>query len=36
MKGDPEKIKPGQLIGKALEPFTGDGEGLIRVLVNVR
>ena len=36
MKGDPEKIKTGQVIGKALENFTSNTPGKIRVLVNVR
>jgi hypothetical protein len=36
MKADPDKIKPGQVIGKALEIFNGEGTGLIRVLVNIR
>ena len=35
MKADPDKLKPGQAIGKALEEFAG-GEGMIRVLVNVK
>jgi hypothetical protein len=35
MKADPDKIKPGQLIGKALEAF-GATTGKIKVLVNVR
>jgi hypothetical protein len=36
MKADPDKVKPGQVIGKALETFSGEGTGLIKVLVNVR
>lgn len=36
MKADLDKVKPGQVIGKALETFDGQGTGLIRVLVNVR
>ncbi|PWV50443.1 collagen-like protein [Chitinophaga sp. S165] len=36
MKADLDKVKPGQVIGKALETFDGKGTGLIRVLVNVR
>jgi hypothetical protein len=36
MKADRDKVKPGQVIGKALETFSGEGTGLIRVLVNVR
>ena len=36
MKADLDKVKPGQVIGKALEAFDGQGNGLIKVLVNVR
>lgn len=36
MKGDPNKVKAGQIIGKALETFNGEGTGVIKVLVNVR
>lgn len=36
MKADPDKVKPGQVIGKALESFSGQGTGKIRVLVNVK
>lgn len=36
MKGDPEKIKTGQVIGKALENFNGITPEKIRVLVNVK
>lgn len=36
MKADPDKVKPGQVIGKALENFSADNIGRIRVLVNVR
>lgn len=35
MKADPEKIKPGQVIGKALQELAS-GEGKIKVLVNVK
>ncbi|WP_317126760.1 hypothetical protein [Chitinophaga silvatica] len=35
MKADPEKIKPGQIIGKALQEFTGE-TGKIKVMVNVK
>ena len=35
MKADPDKLKAGQAIGKALQEFSGD-EGLIKVLVNVK
>jgi trimeric autotransporter adhesin len=34
MKGDPEKVKPGQIIGKALENFNTE-TGKIKVLVNI-
>ncbi|HSK12035.1 MAG TPA: hypothetical protein VK907_02415 [Phnomibacter sp.] len=36
MKADPEKLRPGQVIGKALENYTGAGVEKIRVLVNVK
>jgi hypothetical protein len=38
MKADPSiaKDRPGCIIGKALDGFDGKGEGMIRVLVNVR
>ncbi|WP_213086999.1 hypothetical protein [Chitinophaga agrisoli] len=36
MKADIDKVKPGQVIGKALEAFDGQGQGKIRVLVNVK
>lgn len=36
MKADINKVKPGQVIGKALENFLSDQHGKIRVLVNVR
>lgn len=35
MKADPEKIKPGQVIGKALQELPS-GSGKIKVLVNVK
>jgi hypothetical protein len=35
MKADLNKLKPGQAIGKALQPFTGE-TGKINVLVNVK
>jgi len=35
MKGDPERVKPGQVIGKALQELAS-GEGMIKVLVNVK
>lgn len=36
MKADMEKVKPGQVIGKALENFSGNEMGKIKVLVNVK
>ena len=36
MKGDPEKIKTGQVIGKALQNFEGAEKGKINVLVCVK
>ena len=36
MKADPDKIKPGQVIGKALENYSANAIGKIRVLVNVK
>ena len=36
MKGDPNKIKPGQVIGKALQEFNQNNNGKIMVLVNVK
>jgi hypothetical protein len=36
MKADTNKIKPGQIIGKALEEFSGNGKKLIKVLVCIR
>lgn len=36
MKADPDKVKPGQVIGKALQDFTGAAPGKINVLVNVK
>lgn len=36
MKADINKVKPGQVIGKALENFTSKSVDKIRVLVNVR
>jgi len=35
MKADPDKLKAGQAIGKALQEFSGD-TGMIKVLVNVK
>ena len=36
MKGDPEKIKVGQVLGKALQDFNGNSTGIIKVLVSVK
>ena len=36
MKGDPDKIKVGQVLGKALESYNGQGIGKIKVLVSVK
>ncbi|MES2892002.1 MAG: hypothetical protein V4725_08325, partial [Bacteroidota bacterium] len=36
MKADLDKVKPGQVIGKALQEFNGSGTGKINVLVSVK
>ena len=36
MKGDPDKVKIGQVIGKALENYDAEGVGKIKVLVSVK
>ncbi|MDR2282196.1 MAG: hypothetical protein LBE37_03245, partial [Sphingobacterium sp.] len=36
MKADPDKVKVGQVIGKALQPFAGTGVDKIKVFVNVK
>jgi hypothetical protein len=36
MKADLSKVKPGQVIGKALSNFDGNGSGVIKVLVSIR
>jgi hypothetical protein len=36
MKADPDKVKVGQVIGKALEDYTQQGVGKIKVLVSVK
>ncbi|SEJ36957.1 hypothetical protein SAMN05216327_10980 [Dyadobacter sp. SG02] len=36
MKADPDKVKPGQIIGKALQNFDGDQIGKINVFVNIK
>jgi len=36
MKGDPERIRVGTVLGRALEGFSASGQGRIQVLVNVQ
>ena len=36
MKADPDKVKVGQVIGKALQDFTGNEVGKIKVLVSIK
>jgi len=36
MKADPEKVKVGQVIGKALQDYKGEGIGRINVLVSIK
>ncbi len=36
MRGDAERVRPGQVLGKALEEFARPGTGSIRVLVSLR
>ncbi len=36
MKGDPAKIQVGQVLGKALQPYVGNGIGKINVLIGVK
>ena len=36
MKADPDKVKHGQILGKALQPFEGNNIGKINVLVSVK
>ncbi|WP_370899846.1 beta strand repeat-containing protein [Chryseobacterium gossypii] len=36
MKADPERVKVGQIIGKALQDYAGDGVGKIKVLVSIK
>jgi hypothetical protein len=33
MKGDPDKLRFGNILGKAMEPFNSSGTGVIKVLV---
>jgi len=36
MKADPDKVKVGQVLGKALEDYSSDGIGKIKVLVSIK
>jgi hypothetical protein len=36
MKADSEKVKPGQIIGKALADYSGTGVGKIKIFVNCK
>jgi hypothetical protein len=36
MKADPDKVKVGQVIGKALEDYNSNGVGKIKVLVSIK
>jgi hypothetical protein len=36
MKADPEKVKVGQVIGKALQDYNNSGIGKINVLVSIK
>ena len=36
MKADPEKVKVGQVLGKALQDFDATTVGMIKVLVSVK
>jgi hypothetical protein len=36
MKADPDKVKIGQVIGKALQDYNGNSIGKINVLVSVK
>ncbi len=36
MKADPDKVKVGQVLGKALEDYSSDGVGKIKVLVSIK
>jgi len=36
MKADPDKVKVGQVLGKALEDYSADGIGKIKVLVSIK
>ena len=36
MKADPDKVRVGQVLGKALQDFNANGVGKINVLVSVK
>ena len=36
MKADPDKVKPGQVLGKALQEYNKEGIGIIKILVSVK
>jgi hypothetical protein len=36
MKADPDKVKVGQVLGKALEDYSAEGTGKIKVLVSIK
>ena len=36
MKADIDKVKPGQVIGKALQGYNGNGVGKINILVSIK
>jgi hypothetical protein len=36
MKADPDKVKVGQVLGKALENYSTDSIGKIKVLVSIK
>ena len=36
MKADPDKVKVGQVLGKALEDYSSNGIGKIKVLVSIK
>ena len=36
MKADPDKVKVGQVLGKALEDYSAESIGKIKVLVSIK
>jgi len=36
MKADPDKVKIGQVIGKALQDYNSQGVGKINILVSIK